>query len=78
MTPFSDSNAVAVLPSYAAKYHLQTIEDLKKVGTNASSVIYGDAPEKPDHLDGLVGLKQAYGLTNIQFKGLGFGLLLRH
>jgi osmoprotectant transport system substrate-binding protein len=75
MTTFSDSNAVAVLPSYAAKYHLQTIGDLKKIGTNASSVTYGDAPENRTIWTGLVGLKQAYGLTNIQFKGLGFGLL---
>jgi osmoprotectant transport system substrate-binding protein len=75
MTPFSDSNAVAVLPSYAAKYHLHTIEDLKNVGSNASGVTYGDAPENRTIWTGLVGLKKAYGLTNIQFKGLGFGLL---
>lgn len=36
---------------------------------------YGDAPENRTIWTGLVGLKKAYGLTNIQFKGLGFGLL---
>jgi osmoprotectant transport system substrate-binding protein len=75
MTPFSDANAVAVNPEYAAKYHLKTIGDLKKIGKNASGVTYGDAPENRTLWTGLVGLKQAYGLTNIKFKGLDFGLL---
>src|SRR4051794_29526679 len=30
-TPFSDSNALAVLPAYAAKHHLKTIADLRGV-----------------------------------------------
>jgi osmoprotectant transport system substrate-binding protein len=75
MTPFSDANAVAVLPSYAKKYNLKTIGDLKKIGTNASNVTYGDAPENRTLWTGLLGLKGAYGLTNIKFKGLDFGLL---
>jgi osmoprotectant transport system substrate-binding protein len=75
MTPFSDANAIAVLPSYAQKWHLKTIGDLKKIGHNASGVTYADAPENRTLWTGLVGLKQAYGLTNIKFKGLAFGLV---
>ena len=75
MTPFTDANALAALPSYASKNHLTTIGDLKHVGKDASNVIYCDAPENRTLWTGLVGLKQAYGLNNIQFKGLGFGLL---
>jgi osmoprotectant transport system substrate-binding protein len=75
MTPFSDANAVAVLPAYAKKWNLKTIGDLKKIGTNASDVTYGDAPENRTLWTGLLGLKGAYGLTNIKFKGLDFGLL---
>src|SRR3954447_13833634 len=30
-TPFTDSNALAVLPAFAQKHHLKTIADLKKV-----------------------------------------------
>jgi osmoprotectant transport system substrate-binding protein len=75
MTPFSDANAVAVLPAYAKKYNLKSIGDLKKIGKNASGVTYGDAPENRTLWTGLLGLKGAYGLTNIKFKGLDFGLL---
>jgi osmoprotectant transport system substrate-binding protein len=75
MTPFSDANAVAVRPEYAKKWNLKTIGDLKKIGTNASDVTYGDHPENRTLWTGLLGLKEAYGLTNIKFKGLDFGLL---
>jgi osmoprotectant transport system substrate-binding protein len=75
MTPFSDANAVAVRPEYAKKWNLKTIGDLKHVGTNASDVTYGDHPENRTLWTGLLGLKGAYGLTNIKFKGLDFGLL---
>jgi len=75
MTPFTDANALAVRPSYAQQYHLTTIGQLKNIGTDASKVVYCDAPENRTLWTGLVGLQQAYGLTNIQFKGLGFGLL---
>jgi len=75
MTPFSDANAMAVLPSYAKRWHLKTIGDLKKIGNDASGVTYGDAPENRTLWTGLLGLQQAYGLKNIKFKGLAFGLV---
>jgi osmoprotectant transport system substrate-binding protein len=75
MTPFTDANALAVRPSYASKYHLTTIGQLQHIGNDASSVVYCDAPENRTLWTGLVGLKDAYGLKNIQFSGLGFGLL---
>jgi len=75
MTPFSDANALAARPSYASKNHLTAIGDLKHIGKDASNVVYCDAPENRTLYTGLVGLKEAYGLKNIQFKGLGFGLL---
>lgn len=75
MTPFTDANALAARSSYAKQYHLTTIAQLKGLGTGGSNVVYCDAPENRTLWTGLVGLRQAYGLTNIQFKGLGFGLL---
>jgi len=75
MTPFSDANALAVRSSYARQHHLTTIAQLKGLGANGSKVVYCDAPENRTLWTGLIGLRQAYGLTNIQFKGLGFGLL---
>lgn len=73
-TPFYDTNEMAVLPSFASKWHLKTIDDLIHVGNKASQVVYGDTPENAGRYAGLVGLKEAYGLTNIQFKSLAIGL----
>lgn len=73
-TPFFDVNEMAVKPSFAAKYHLKSIGDLVHVGNKASGVIYGDTPENAGRYAGLIGLKQAYGLTNIHFKSLAIGL----
>ena len=60
-TPFSDSDAIAVLKSYANKNHLSTIGDLKKLGKN---VKLGAAPEfQTRDPDGLIGLKKYYGVN---------------
>jgi len=60
-TPFSDSDAIAVLKSYAQKNHLSTIGDLKKLGKNLK---LGAAPEfQTRNPDGLVGLKKYYGVN---------------
>jgi len=58
VTPFSDSDAIAVLSSYAKKNGLKTIGDLKKLG---SSVKLGGAAEfQTRYPDGLIGLKKIY------------------
>lgn len=60
-TPFTDSDAIAVLKSYAKKNHLTTISDLKKLG---KSLKLGAAPEfQTRDPDGLVGLKKYYGVN---------------
>jgi osmoprotectant transport system substrate-binding protein len=59
VTPFSDSDAIAVLTSYAKKNHLVTIGDLKKLG---SAVKLGAAAEfQTRYPDGLKGLNKIYG-----------------
>jgi len=59
-TPFSDSDAIAVLKSYAQTNHLSTIGDLKKLGKNLK---LGAAPEfQTRNPDGLIGLKKFYGV----------------
>ena len=73
-TPFYDTNEMAVMPSFAAKWHLSTIGDLIHVGNKASKVVYGDTPENKGRYAGLLGLQKAYGLANIQFKALAIGL----
>jgi osmoprotectant transport system substrate-binding protein len=73
-TPFSDTNEMAVLPKFAAQWHLKTIDDLIHVGDKGSKVVYGDTPENKSRYAGLVGLQKAYGLKNVQFKSLAIGL----
>jgi osmoprotectant transport system substrate-binding protein len=58
VTPFSDSDAIAVLTSYAKKNHLTSIGDLKKLG---SAVKLGAAAEfQTRYPDGLKGLNKIY------------------
>jgi osmoprotectant transport system substrate-binding protein len=67
MTPFSDSNALAVLPGFAARNHLSTIEDLRRV----SSATIGALPEFRSRFEGSVGLRDLYGVT-LRVKALPF------
>src|SRR4051794_3662723 len=63
-TPFADSDALAVKPAYAKKYSLESVADLKK----ASRFRLGAPPEFRTRFSGVVGLKEDYGLDNIDFK----------
>jgi osmoprotectant transport system substrate-binding protein len=58
-TPFYDSDALGALSAYARSHGLTTIADLKKLG---KGVKLGGAPEFATRVEGLVGLKQAYGI----------------
>src|SRR4051812_44168949 len=70
MTPFSDQNALAVLPSYAKSHGLHAIGDLAKV---PGAVVIAAPPEFRSRFEGLVGLRQLYGLTRVQVKQLKIG-----
>jgi osmoprotectant transport system substrate-binding protein len=59
MTPFSDSNALAVSPKTARKYGLKTIKDLARL-PNAK---IGAPPEFRSRFEGLIGLRQLYSLN---------------
>jgi|tagenome__1003787_1003787.scaffolds.fasta_scaffold20965731_2 osmoprotectant transport system substrate-binding protein len=69
-TPFFDSNAVAVLPSYAQQHGLKNVSDLAKVG----SFTYADTPENLHRLQGVAGLRKVYKLDKLKFKPLSIGL----
>jgi osmoprotectant transport system substrate-binding protein len=62
-TPFSDSDAIAVLKTTADTHALKTVGDLKKL----DNVRLGGQPEFRTRAQGLPGLKKNYGLTNIDF-----------
>jgi osmoprotectant transport system substrate-binding protein len=67
-TPFSDSNALAVLPKLAKKEHLSSIGDLKRM----PGVRIGGLPEFATRFEGSVGLRQVYGLRDFRFKPVLF------
>jgi osmoprotectant transport system substrate-binding protein len=69
-TPFYDSDALATLPSYAGKHSLSSIADLKPLG---KAVKLGGAPEFATRFEGLLGLKQEYGV-NPTFKPIAIEL----
>jgi osmoprotectant transport system substrate-binding protein len=59
-TPFYDADALATLPGYASRNHLTSIADLKPLG---KQVKLGAPPEFATRFEGLVGLKQEYGIS---------------
>ena len=66
-TPFEDRDAVGVKPAFAATHDLETVGDLRKLG---SSVTIGAPPEFRTRLTGLVGMRRTYGITEIRFRPL--------
>lgn len=62
-----DSDVLAVTEATAKKYSLSTIEDLKPV---AGELVLGGPPEWKTRKEGVVGLKDIYGLQFKDFKTL--------
>jgi osmoprotectant transport system substrate-binding protein len=69
-TPFADSDAIAVKQAFAEKNGIKTVGDLKKV----PKFSLGAPPEFRTRYSGVEGMKQAYGLNNVDFKPLSIGL----
>jgi osmoprotectant transport system substrate-binding protein len=67
-TPFSDSNALAVLPALAKSRQLSTMADLKKM----PGVKIGALPEFSTRFEGSVGLRSVYGLRDFRVVPLPF------
>ena len=67
-TPFSDSNAIAVKPSYARKHKLSSIADLRRL----KGFTLGALPEFSTRFEGSVGLGSVYGIKNFRFVPLQF------
>ncbi|HUB71269.1 MAG TPA: ABC transporter substrate-binding protein [Acidimicrobiales bacterium] len=65
-SPAQDSDSITVTAAYAAAHHLKTIEDLKPI---ESQVTLGAAPQFATREQGLIGLKELYGVT-VKFKVL--------
>jgi osmoprotectant transport system substrate-binding protein len=67
MTPFSDSDAIAVLKETADKYDLSEVGDLKEV----PDLTLGGQPQFRTRTQGLPGLRANYGITDVQFRSVG-------
>jgi osmoprotectant transport system substrate-binding protein len=70
MTPFFDTDAIGVKKSFATKYGLVTVADLKKV----PHFTLGARPEFLNRQEGAAGMKSVYGVKNFTFKSLALGI----
>ncbi|MGH8920039.1 MAG: glycine betaine ABC transporter substrate-binding protein, partial [Actinomycetes bacterium] len=68
-TPFQDADRVATTKAFAQQHGLKSMDDLKKL----PSFTYLGPPENATRFQGVVGMKQAYGLNNLQFVPLTIG-----
>lgn len=69
MTPFENTDAIAVTKETAATDKLAAIGDLRRL----DSFTLGARPEFEDLYLGLLGLREVYGLTNAQFRAIPLG-----
>src|SRR3954447_13254637 len=70
ITPFTDQNALAVLPAYAKRWHLRTIADLARI---PGKVSIAAPPEFESRFEGLIGLRKVYGLGRFAMKPMKIG-----
>ncbi|MDT7656037.1 MAG: osmoprotectant transport system substrate-binding protein [Pseudonocardiales bacterium] len=73
-TPFQDIDVVIVKPEFASAHNLKAIGDLKNVGPGGQGVSWAAQPPDKTRYAGLVGMQQAYGLTNVAFVGVDVGV----
>jgi osmoprotectant transport system substrate-binding protein len=69
-TPFSDVQALAVLPQFARAHALRDVADLARV----AGLRLGAPPEFLDGEPGLAGLERSYGIADVRFAPLTIGL----
>jgi osmoprotectant transport system substrate-binding protein len=70
LTPFTNTDALAVKPEYAQANDLETVADLKGI----ANLRLGAPPEFRKRETGLVGLKRVYGIEDVTFSPLTIGL----
>lgn len=73
-TPFEDIDVVVVKPDFAKKHNLRSIADLTNVGPKGKGVKFAAQPPSKTRYQGYLGLKEAYGLTNVEFVGVAVGV----
>jgi osmoprotectant transport system substrate-binding protein len=70
MAPAEDKDVLVTLPAYAAQHGLRSLADLARLGSSAT---LAGPPEFRHRFDGMVGLRQVYGVTAIPFVPVAIG-----
>jgi osmoprotectant transport system substrate-binding protein len=68
MAPAEDKNALVTTPAYSASHHVSSLGDLA-----GSSATLAGPSEFRTRYDGLVGMKEAYGITGVNFRPVDIG-----
>ncbi len=71
MTPFSDSNALAVTSQTARRHGIASIEDLRRLPGDGFEI--GAPPEFRTRFEGLRGLQRIYGMRDVAVTALRIG-----
>lgn len=74
-TSFSDENALAVTRAFARRRGVTSIADLKRLGSRAT---VGAAPEFDNRFEGMIGLRERYGLRSLKMKPFDVGQGLQY
>lgn len=70
MAPAEDKNALATTPTYSTSRRVSALGDLARLG---SSVTLAGPSEFRTRFDGLVGMRQVYGITDVGFRPVEIG-----
>ena len=76
-TPFYDVDAIAVRRADAAKYHLKTLYDLRRLQNSSQrpkNFSIGARPEFKNREEGFLGMKRVYGLKKLKYVQIATGL----
>lgn len=74
-TPFQNTDVVLTTSEFAQEHDLETVGDLNNVGEGGEGVTLAAQPPFETRFNGLVGMQEVYGLTNIAFTGVDPGLV---
>jgi osmoprotectant transport system substrate-binding protein len=70
MAPAQDTDVLVTNPAYAAQHHLNSLADLKRLGSSAT---LAGPPEFSGRFDGMIGLRDVYGVTDLHFVPVKIG-----
>jgi osmoprotectant transport system substrate-binding protein len=70
-TPYQNTDVLVVRRELAQRYGLRSVPDLANIGPAGRGVRVAAQPPFRTRSNGLVGMQQVYGLTNVQFLAVG-------